>query len=202
MKSQITRSSLLELSRQYPIDAGIKEWRFRCTEVGPSQYSAEGEDTLGRKAGCSGVDFHETLNSCIQQAKDISQMTRKSKVQYQLNYKSEVKFGPAYYSLEIEGHKVPTFYYGFERSELLGGRYLAIQEWLTTDYRKGPKTRVAIFDLEKKLVSRLEIVEKGFVSDFRLTEKIFSYRRTYYANARVVDQEVDWDSIEKWSDIY
>ncbi|KAF7786147.1 hypothetical protein PRUB_a0621 [Pseudoalteromonas rubra] len=71
MKSQITRKSLLELSREYPIDTGIDDWRFRCREVGPSQYSAEGEDTLGRKVGCSGVDFRETLNNCIQQAKSL-----------------------------------------------------------------------------------------------------------------------------------
>ncbi|KAF7786146.1 hypothetical protein PRUB_a0620 [Pseudoalteromonas rubra] len=129
-------------------------------------------------------------------------MMKKLKVHYQLSYESEIKFGPAYYSLEIEGHKVPGFYYGFDRSELLNGRYLAIQEWLTTDYKKGPKTRVAIFDLDNKLVSRLEVVEKGFVSDFRLTDNIFSYRKTYHANARVVDLEVGWDAIEEWSDIY
>ncbi|WP_010562051.1 hypothetical protein [Pseudoalteromonas spongiae] len=123
-------------------------------------------------------------------------------MQYQLNYESEIRFGPAYYSLEIDGKKVPNFVYGFTRSELQNGRYLAIEEWLTTDYRKGPITRVAIFDLENKLVSRLKTVEKGFVDCFKLDNNLFSYRKNYHAKGKVVELELDWDSVKEWSNIY
>ncbi|WP_350608592.1 hypothetical protein [Pseudoalteromonas sp. MER144-MNA-CIBAN-0113] len=124
-----------------------------------------------------------------------------SDMQYQINYEGEIRFGPAYYSLEIGGIKVADFVYGFTRSELLNGRYLAIEEWLTTDYRKGPVTRVAIFDLKNKLVSRLKIVESGFVSNFKLIGNVFSYRKDYHAKGTSVESEVDWKSIVEWVDI-
>jgi hypothetical protein len=56
---------------------------------------------------------------------------------YSLEYAGEIRFGPSYFSLEFEGIKVPGFFYGFNRSELVAGRYLAIEEWLTIDYHKG-----------------------------------------------------------------
>jgi hypothetical protein len=123
-------------------------------------------------------------------------------MQYQLHYEGEIRFGPAYYSLEISGIKVPNFVYGFTRSELDNGRYLAIEEWLTTDYQKGPITRVAIFDFKKKVVSRLRIVEKGFVGSFKLDEDIFSYRKNFLAKGKIVESELDWTSIKEWSEIY
>ena len=123
-------------------------------------------------------------------------------MQYQLNYESEIRFGPAYYSLEIEGKRVPDFFYGFTRSELDNGRYLAIEEWLTTDYQKGPITRVAIFDLKNKVVSRLKVVDKGFVDSFKLKDDVFSYRKNFHTNGKVVESELDWHSIKEWSDIY
>ncbi len=121
---------------------------------------------------------------------------------YQLKYENEIRFGPAYYSLGIDGKTVPNFVYGFTRSELDNGRYLAIEEWLTTDYRKGPITRVAIFDLKEKLVTRLKVVDKGFVGSFKLKENVFSYHKTFLANGQAIESELDWTSIKEWCDIY
>ncbi|WP_046006004.1 hypothetical protein [Pseudoalteromonas rubra] len=123
-------------------------------------------------------------------------------MQYELKFLSEIKFGPAYYTLIIAGKKVPNFFYGFTRSELLNGRYLAIEEWLTTDYQKGPITRVAIFDLENKLVTRLAAVNKGFVGNFKLENNTFTYNKTYHGNGKVVESEVGWNLITQWSDAY
>ena len=84
------------------------------------------------------------------------------------------------------------------RTELEDGRYLAIEEWLTTDYQKGPITRVAIFDLENGLVSRLKTVDKGFVTSFKLKNGVFSYRKEFIAKGRVVESKLDWSSITNW----
>lgn len=117
---------------------------------------------------------------------------------YHLKFAGEIRFGPQYYDLEILGEKVPKYNYGFNRAELENGRYLAIEEWLTTDYKKGPITRVAIFDLENSLVSRLKVVEKGFVSDFKLKDGVFSYRKEFFAKGKVIESEIDWSSISNW----
>ena len=75
---------------------------------------------------------------------------------------------------------------------------MAIEEWLTTDYQKGPITRVAIFDLENGLVSRLKTVDKGFVTSFKLKNGVFSYRKEFIAKWKVVESELDWSSITNW----
>ena len=117
---------------------------------------------------------------------------------YHLEFAGEIRFSPPYYDLVILGEKVPKYNYGFNRAELENGRYLAIEEWLTTDYQKGPITRVAIFDLEKGLVSRLKAVEKGFVSSFKLVNGVFSYRKELFTKGTVVESELDWSSIQDW----
>ena len=117
---------------------------------------------------------------------------------YNLDIAGEIRFGPQYYELEIQGNKITKYSYGFNRAELEDGRYLAIEEWLTTDYRKGPITRVAIFDLQKGLVCRLKVVEKGFVSNFKLKNGVFSYRKEYPAKGLAIESEVDWSSIKNW----
>ena len=117
---------------------------------------------------------------------------------YNLDIAGEIRFGPQYFELEIQGVKIPKYYYGFNRAELEGGRYLAIEEWLTTDYQKGPITRVAIFDLENGLVSRLKTVQKGFVSSFKLANGVFSYRKEFHAKGKVVESELDWSSLNNW----
>ena len=117
---------------------------------------------------------------------------------YHLEFAGEIRFGPQYYDLIILGENVPKYNYGFNRAELVNGRYLAIEEWLTTDYQKGPITRVAIFDLEKGLVSRLKVVDKGFVSSFKLGNGVFSYRKEFLAKGKVIESEIDWSSICNW----
>ena len=120
---------------------------------------------------------------------------------YNLDIAGEIRFGPQYFELEIQGVKVLKYNYGFNRAELEGGRYLAIEEWLTTDYKKGPITRVALFDLENGLVSRLKTVDKGFVSGFKLQNGIFSYSKEYRVKGKIVESELDWSSIDNWEPI-
>ncbi len=117
---------------------------------------------------------------------------------YHLDYAGEIRFGPSYYSLEIQGTKIKKYHYGASRAELESGRYLAIEEWLTTDYQEGPITRVAIFDLDKGLVSKLKSVDKGFVSGFKLEDGVFRYRKEFCSKGKVVASELDWSSIKNW----
>jgi hypothetical protein len=119
---------------------------------------------------------------------------------YQLIFSGEMRFGPDYYELHINGRKIEGFVYGFSRSEFENGRYLAIEEWQTLDYQNGPITRVAIFDLKNNLVARLKVVDKGFVSGFKLQGNIFSYKEEFHAAKKVLDSEIDFESI-KWQPI-
>ncbi|ENM5875990.1 hypothetical protein ACE1RU_003764 [Vibrio mimicus] len=121
---------------------------------------------------------------------------------YHLEIAGEIRFGPQYYSLKVKGVTISKYVYGSTYSILGDGRYLAIEEWLTTNYHKGPITRVAIFDLELSLVARLKIVDKGFVLDFKLRNGIFSYRKYFKGQGKFIESELDWSSIQQWESIH
>ena len=121
---------------------------------------------------------------------------------YSLEYAGEIRFGPSYFSLEFDGITVPGFFYGFNRCELVAGRYLAIEEWLTIDYRKGPMTRVAIFDMLDGSVARLQTVKKGFVGNFQLKDDKFSYQKSYLSPEKTEKVQVNWNTIKDWDAIY
>ena len=120
---------------------------------------------------------------------------------YSLKLAGEIRFGPQYFDLEINGKKIADYFYGFDRAEFENGRYLAIEEWLTTDYQKGPVTRVAIFDLDKGFVARLKVVEKGFVSEFRLNDGVFLYKKKFPAKGEAIETEVVWSAIKNWAPV-
>jgi hypothetical protein len=119
---------------------------------------------------------------------------------YELKFLGEIRFGPTFYQLYINGSVVRDFSCGDTFAELCGGRYLAIQEWVTSDPVKGPITRVAIFDLKKEMVAKLKIVESGFATRFKLEDNIFTYSESRYLN-QYVDVCVEWGSIDTWQPI-
>ena len=117
---------------------------------------------------------------------------------YLLKFEGEIRFGPPYFRLTIDDKDIPNSLFGEKRAELQGGRYLATEEWLTTDYNKGPVTRVAIFDLERGLVAKLKSVDQGFVHSFQLKDAVFTYIKEFQAKGTAIQSEVEWSEINNW----
>jgi hypothetical protein len=91
-----------------------------------------------------------------------------------LKYENEIRFGPRYYSLYIQNH-------GLLRNRIFGGillwsddsKYLALQEWMTTNESDGPWTRLLLFDFQTKLGSHVTGAKGGFVKPIKFEgEKI------------------------------
>jgi len=118
-----------------------------------------------------------------------------------LYYKGEIRFGPAYFRLELDGKILSFRLFGEILCWSPDSRYLAAQEWLTTDEQVGPHTRVLLIDSEKNRYSEFEVVENGFAENFQFVGDTFVYRKHYYGNDQVTDAEVDVTRIMNWKKI-
>lgn len=116
----------------------------------------------------------------------------------QLNLEGEIRFGPPFFKLVIDGIELSGRIFGAPLCWSDDSRYLAAQEWLTTDYQKGPITRVLLIDLEQGRVSEFKIVEKGFVEDFRFHGGTFMYLKNFQGTGRGIETEVDISDIHNW----
>lgn len=115
-----------------------------------------------------------------------------------LVYLSEIRFGPAYYSLQIDGQVIANRIFGDCFCWSSDSKYLAVQEWLTTDYGMGPITRVFILEIENKRFVGLKNLDKGFVQDFVFEGSTFVYKRD--VKGIVGEVEVDIGTIDTWED--
>ena len=119
----------------------------------------------------------------------------------ELIYKSEIRFGPAYYSLKVDGTKIKRRTFGHKIKWSDDSRYIATVEWLTTDYQKGPITRVAIIDVKLKKLSEFKMIKKGFAKDFCFNGANLVYKKHFYDKGIIKEVEVEIASIDNWKKI-
>jgi hypothetical protein len=117
----------------------------------------------------------------------------------ELVYKDEIRFGPAYYSLIIDGKLLVNRIFGDHACWSKSSQYFAVQEWLSTDYAKGPITRVMLFEIENNCFVELSVLESGFVDKFSFEGKLFVYTRE--AKGITKEVEVDIEAVEQWKSI-
>lgn len=72
MKKGVQRLSREALLAKFPIEGRLPGWFFRCKEVSPAHYLAEGSDEWGRLVSRSGADPEQLLKECIEDARSIS----------------------------------------------------------------------------------------------------------------------------------
>jgi hypothetical protein len=117
----------------------------------------------------------------------------------ELTYLSEIRFGPSYYKLELNGKELPNRIFGDAYLWSADSRYFAVQEWMTINYQEGPITRVVLFDVVNGLCAYFKVVVKGFVQDFNFENGKLIYKKHYYADGKIVEVEVDVSSIVNWN---
>ncbi|TGL62022.1 hypothetical protein [Leptospira sarikeiensis] len=118
---------------------------------------------------------------------------------YELIYIDEIRFGPPYYSLKINGKLLRNRIFGEVAKWSNDSRYLAVQEWLTIDYAEGPITRVMLFDMEANKYTTFKELEKGFVEKFRFINDQLIYLCDYNNRKRTNEEvRIELGSIKKW----
>lgn len=116
-------------------------------------------------------------------------------------FEDEIRFGPAYYRLRIDGKIVPDRIFGEPLKWSDDSRLLAAQEWLTTDYQNGPITRAVLIDVEAWSIAPLMVAKKGFAESFRFEGSRFIYRKKFFGSGEEMEAEVDVPSITNWSSL-
>jgi hypothetical protein len=110
----------------------------------------------------------------------------------------EIRFGPVYYRLAIDGIALADRIFGDNLRWSDDSRLLAAQEWRTTDDPTGPVTRVALFDVERRRWAALPDVRRGFAEHFVFAGPVFRYRARRYAAGTADEMTVTLASIEEW----
>ncbi|WP_181309096.1 hypothetical protein [Rufibacter sp. XAAS-G3-1] len=110
----------------------------------------------------------------------------------------EIRFGPEYYSVALNGQTIIEKIFGRPYKWDSESKYLALQEWLTTDYQKGPITALLVIDLKENKLAQLSIAEKGFIMPIRFDEDKVIYKKEYSASGQIKEYELELKTVTNW----
>ena len=113
-------------------------------------------------------------------------------------FEGEIRFGPTYYKLKLDGKLIKNRIFGFEFKWHPESKYLALQEWLTTDYEKGPITALTIVDLKSRMFAKISKAEKGFINPLKFQNKLIIFEKEYLVSGKTVEYEINYEQIKNW----
>ena len=113
-------------------------------------------------------------------------------------YSGEIRFGPLYFSLSVDGYIFPQRIFSDVHLWSPSSTLLAVQEWLTLDYSEGPITALVLIDLSRGREASLARVTKGFIVPIAFEEALVVYRTDYGGQEGTERFEVDATKITEW----
>jgi hypothetical protein len=119
----------------------------------------------------------------------------------QYRFAGEIRFGPAYYTLEIGDLAFARRLFGERGLWSPDSRYFAAEEWLSTDESKGPHTRLLVVDISARREFHGGQAISGFVQPQRFEDTTLLYDKLYYPHQTVEHFSVDlaaanWKAID------
>jgi len=120
--------------------------------------------------------------------------------QHQFNFflQGEIRFGPGYFSIVLDDRVIPVRIFGSVYLWDPHGKYLALQEWLNTDERYGPRTALTVINLENRAMAQLSIAEQGFISPLSFENDLLIYKKAFGGKGTTILYEVDLGTINNW----
>ncbi|HRH39282.1 MAG TPA: hypothetical protein PK760_13110 [Flavobacteriales bacterium] len=114
----------------------------------------------------------------------------------------EIRFGPAYYAVHLDGARVADVVVG-EEGLWLSDTLYAAQEWLATEERFGPNTRLLLFDADRMVSSKFKVLEQGFVGSIEFHDGVIRYKKRKYGlgGETLTQAEVELKDIQNWTPI-
>jgi hypothetical protein len=113
-------------------------------------------------------------------------------------FEGEIRFGPTYSKLQLDGKLISNRIFGFEFKWHPDSKYLALQEWLTTDYQKGPITTLTIIDLENGKFARVSKADKGFIKPLKFEDNSIIFEKEYIGTGKKGEYEISLLEIKNW----
>ncbi len=115
----------------------------------------------------------------------------------ELIFMGEIRHGPDFYYLKVDAHELYNKLVGNICVISPDSMYAAFQEWLTTDYNEGPRTRLLLLNLEEKLLFYGETAEKGFVVPDKFDDDRLKFYLEFYPGI-VKERILNISDIQNW----
>jgi len=115
-----------------------------------------------------------------------------------LEYSGEIRFGPAFYMLAVDGISFGERVFGNKFLWSPDSRFFAIQEWETTTEGRGPQTHLLLIDLETKRECVLSRAEKGFIIPKNFENDKLIFTKEYHGPDLVREFEIEFLSLDRW----
>ncbi len=112
--------------------------------------------------------------------------------------KGEIRFGPPYFDLLIDGAKLSNKTFGMN-IWMLDDYLFGAEEWLTTSEKDGPLTRLVLFDLKQMKCAPMRQVH-GYPESPRIESLNLIYSRKELNQTKEV--EISMQEIANWSPIF
>lgn len=118
-----------------------------------------------------------------------------------LIYVGEIRFGPPYFSLSIDGNALEERVFGKELLWSPDSRYLAVQEWLSTAERDGPQTALLCIDVIEERQCQISQAAGGFIVPIRFEDDTLIYEKQYFGAERngTTEYEIPFTALSRWS---
>jgi hypothetical protein len=110
----------------------------------------------------------------------------------------EIRFGPAYFHLSIPSYKFGDRIFGRQHVWSFYSRYLAVVEWLTTDYAEGPHTELLLIDFALARQCPLSKANGGFIIPVRFEPPLLIYRKEFLGRGESREYEIAYESLDRW----
>ena len=131
---------------------------------------------------------------------DISTPSPDGRHQLILKFEGEIRFGPNYYTVHLDGVLLEDVIAGDE-ARWLSNDLVAIQEWMTTAEHFGPNTCLLLLDVTKRALYGTSVLHKGFVGGFKLNANKVHYQRIRFGwsgRKEVEEVVLDLDDVQDW----
>ncbi len=113
-------------------------------------------------------------------------------------FEGEIRFGPTYYKVSLDGQIISDRIFGFEFKWHPESKYIAFQEWLTVDYQKGPITALTLVDLENRNIARISRADNGFITPIKFENDVIVFEKEYFETGKKVECEIKLSDIINW----
>lgn len=115
-----------------------------------------------------------------------------------LEYDGEIRFGPPYFRLHVNGRLAPSRTFGDVALWSSDSQRVAVQEWLTRRENEGPKTRLVVLDVRLQLETDVVMVDGGFVEATNLDGDVIASTGTFFGTGRVLHFRHELPAMAMW----
>lgn len=113
----------------------------------------------------------------------------------------EIRFGPSYNAIVLNGIRIANRLFGSAHEWSANSRYLALQEWLTTNYQRGLCTALSIVNTERKQIARVSQTNDGFITPLYFENNRIIFQKGCITKGLLSEFEITLSDITQWQDL-